>query len=192
MFLLLITISTTSWALPKILVIGDSLAAGYGIDIQHGWVALIQKQLANRYQVINAGISGDTTANGLARLPEALQRHQPKIVVLELGGNDGLRGVPIAVIKNNLEKMIRLAKKSAQQVVLVGVRIPPNYGPQYTQQFQNIYLELAKKYSLPIVPFLLKNVDDQDHLMQADRIHPTQEAQSMIFENVWQVLHKYV
>lgn len=190
--ILLLGASTLCFAAPKILVLGDSLAAGYGIDIQQGWVALLQKKLYDQYEVINAGISGDTTSNGLARLPKMLNLYHPKIVIVELGGNDGLRGIPIPVVRGNLEKIIKLAKVKAEKVVLIGVRLPPNYGPAYTQQFQTMYSELAKKYQLVMVPLLLAGIDENAALMQADRIHPTAAAQQRIFENVWGVLKKYI
>lgn len=176
------------WALPRIVVLGDSLAAGYGIDIQRSWIALLQKQVQSQYEVINAGISGDTTANGAARIAGLLQRYRPKIVIIELGGNDGLRGIPLPVIKANLIKIIEQTKHFTSRILLVGVRLPPNYGPAYTQQFQNMFLDVAKQQAVAVLPLLLAGVDDNAQLMQNDGIHPTAEAQPVIFNNIWRHL----
>lgn len=171
-----------------ILVVGDSLSAAYGIDVESGWVARLQQRLKENkldYKVINASIGGDTTANGRARLPRALAQHQPAVVILELGGNDGLRGLPLEEMKRNLAAMIEASRAEGAQVVLVGIRLPPNYGPRYNQRFHQIYEELAAQYRLPLVPFLLEGVYEQDGLMQPDGIHPTAAAQARMLENVW-------
>jgi acyl-CoA thioesterase-1 len=176
-----------------ILIVGDSISSGYGIDSQKGWATLLQERLQEKkysYQVINASISGDTTSNGLNRLPAALKQYQPQITIIELGGNDGLRGLPIDTIKSNLNRMIQLAKNAGSQIVLLGVRLPPNYGPQYTQLFQQLFLDLAKKENVNLVPLFLSHVDDQPNLMLEDGIHPKEAAQIILLNNVWPVLEK--
>ncbi len=175
-------------AAEKIMVFGDSLSAGYGIDIQQGWVALLQQRLQENnldYTVVNASISGDTTSNGLSRLPDALTQNKPNIVILELGGNDGLRGLPLQVTRANLAKMISLIKDQDGKVLLVGVRLPPNYGLDYITQFQAIYKDLADKYDTRVVPLFLNGVDDQTNLMQQDGIHPNTDGQPILLENIW-------
>jgi acyl-CoA thioesterase-1 len=178
-----------------ILIVGDSISAGYGIDPQKGWVKLLQERLQEKnyaYQVINSSISGDTTSNGLNRLPDLLKQYLPQIAIIELGGNDGLRGIPIDTIKQNLERMIQLAKKAGSQIVLLGVRLPPNYGPQYTQSFQQLFVDLAKKENINLVPLFLNQVDDHTNLMQEDGIHPKEEAQMILLNNVWPTLEKII
>jgi acyl-CoA thioesterase-1 len=176
---------------PTLLVVGDSLAAGYGIDPAHGWVALLARRLADDghpHTVVNASISGDTTAGGLRRLPDLLATHRPEIVLIELGGNDGLRGVPLATFRTNLEALVRSAQDTAQTVVLVGVRMPPNYGPRYAEGFAAVYREVAESSGAVLVPALLAGVGDHLEMMQADGIHPRVEAQPLIVDNVWEVL----
>lgn len=171
-----------------LLVVGDSLSAAYGIDVQSGWVTLLQQRLdaqGSRYKVVNASISGDTTAGGLARLPQALAAQRPEIVIIELGGNDGLRGLPLTQMKNNIAAMITKARAQGARVLLVGIYLPPNYGRQYLERFRAVYRDLAAQYSVPLVPFLLDGVATQSNLMQADGIHPTAEAQPTILENIW-------
>jgi acyl-CoA thioesterase-1 len=173
---------------PVILVLGDSLSAGHGIDYTRGWVSLLQQRLAAQHfpqRVVNASISGETTAGGVSRLPAALASHRPAIVILELGGNDGLRGLPLARMRTNLAKLIELAKAKGARVLLLGMRLPPNYGPRYTNGFQDIYKQLAEKYHVALVPFLLQGVAEQRELMQADNIHPTAQAQPRLLDNVW-------
>jgi acyl-CoA thioesterase-1 len=170
---------------------GDSISAGYGIRIEEGWVALLQSRLREQgyvYQVVNASVSGETTSGGLARLPRALGLHKPKIVILELGGNDGLRGLPLDGIRRNLENMIRASRSAGSLVLLVGMRMPSNYGPQYVLGFHATYQELAKQYAVPLVSFILDGVALDDRLMQSDGIHPTAPAQSRLLDNVWPVL----
>lgn len=186
--LLLILFSPAVFAAEKILVIGDSISAGYGIELKQGWVSLLQQRLQKSgydYEVVNASISGDTTSNGLYRLPAALTQYQPAIVIIELGANDGLRGLPIETIEKNLATMIEAAKKIHSKVLLLGIRIPPNYGLTYTQQFQAIYPKLAQHYQTALVPLVLKGIDEQPELIQADELHPTAEAQMILLENVW-------
>jgi acyl-CoA thioesterase-1 len=174
---------------PVILVFGDSISAGYGLaHVEQGWVALLQTRLKEQeygYQVVNASVSGETTAGGLARLPRALMLHQPKIVILELGGNDGLRALPIAQMRANLVRMIDLSTAAGAEVLLLGMRIPPNYGPEYTEQFRLCYTELARDKKLPLVPFLLNDIALKPNLMQADGIHPNELGQPILMANIW-------
>ncbi len=174
---------------PVILVFGDSISAGYGLArVEQGWVALLQTRLKVEdygYQVINASVSGETTAGGLARLPRALDLHHPKIVILELGGNDGLRALPIAQMRANLVRMVELAAAAGARVLLLGMRIPPNYGPEYTEQFRSTYSDLARDKKLPLVPFLLADIAQSPNLMQGDGIHPNELGQPKLLANVW-------
>lgn len=176
---------------PKILILGDSLSAAYGLERQQGWVSLLRQWLIDQgyaYTVINAAISGETTQGGLTRLPQLLKTHQPEIVFIELGGNDGLRGQPIPNTKANLAQMIELAQASGAEVVLGGIMIPPNYGPRYTQMFSQMYPSLAKEYDTAVIPFILQGIAGQPNLMQADQIHPKAQAQPMLLDNIWPVL----
>ena len=176
---------------PVILVLGDSLSAGYGIPVERGWVNLLQLRLAERsfpHRVVNASISGDTTAGGLSRLPTALERDHPAIVILELGANDGLRGQPIMTLAANLSRLIEQAQQAGSRVLLAEMRIPPNYGPAYTQKFQATFGQLAKHYDIPLIPFLLDGVAGDQALIQDDGLHPRAEAQGRILDNVWAVL----
>lgn len=165
---------------PVILVMGDSISAGFGVPLQQGWVALLQRNVQQRQpqlQVINASISGETTQGGLTRLPALLKQHQPDLTIIELGGNDGLRGTPIPVIRRNLERMVQLAQAAGSDVMLLGMQIPPNYGARYTELFSRSFTELAERYELPVVPFLLDGIATEPGLMQSDGIHPTTAAQ---------------
>ena len=173
-----------------LLILGDSLSAGYGFNSKQSWVTLLERRLEDmqsEYQVINASISGDTTGNGLARLPHALDTYHPHIVIIALGGNDGLRGLPVDTIRNNLAYMITLSHRHGARVLLIGVRLPPNYGPTYTQQFSALYQQLAKTYQVPLIPKLLKGIAGTkgNGLMQVDGIHPTEKAQTQLLENIW-------
>lgn len=174
-----------------ILVLGDSMSAGYGIKVEEGWVALLQQRLRQQgygYRVVNASVSGETTTGGLTRLPRALEIHKPAIVILELGGNDGLRGLAPATVRANLERMIDVSHRARARVVLVGMKIPPNYGPRYTQAFERIFSDLARQYRLPLVPFLLDKVALTPGMMQDDGLHPTAEGQPVMLDNVWPTL----
>jgi len=174
-----------------LLVVGDSLSAAYGIDAATGWVAQLQQRLRQQradYTVINASISGDTSANGRARLPRALAQHRPALVVIELGGNDGLRGLPLAQMKRNLAEMVRAAKRTGARVLLVGIKLPPNYGQRYTRDFERVYQDVAKEQRVPLVPHLLDGVAGVDGLMQSDGIHPTAAGQPRMLDNVWPAL----
>ena len=191
--LMLIAASASATAeTPVILVFGDSISAGYGLArVEQGWVTLLQTRLKEQeygYQVVNASVSGETTAGGLARLPRALMLHQPKIVILELGGNDGLRALPIAQMRANLVRMIDLSTAAGAKVLLLGMRMPPNYGPDYTQQFSSSYSEIARDKKLPLVPFLLNDIALSPNLMQADGIHPNELGQPQLLANVWPTL----
>ena len=172
-------------------MLGDSLSSGYGLNGAASWVTLLESRLRDEgyeYDVVNASIAGDTSAGGLSRLPRLLEVHAPEVVVLELGGNDGLRGQPVSALRGNLERMIELVKGSGARVVLAGIQIPPNYGPQYTQQLAAVYPDLAQKYELSLVEFLMDGVALNANLMQADRIHPNADGQPIMLENVWAVL----
>jgi acyl-CoA thioesterase I len=174
-----------------ILVFGDSLSAAYGIRPEQGWVALLAQRLRSQgygYEIVNASMTGETTSGGVERLPRALQMHQPAVVILELGGNDGLRGLPVNVTRENLGQMVRLAQAAAARVLLVGIRIPPNYGPRYTEEFASMFPELASQYHLPLVPFLLEKVALDPARMQADGIHPNALGELPVLDTVWPYL----
>ena len=176
-----------------ILIVGDSLSAGYGLSSGEGWVDLLTKKLtAEKFSatVTNASISGDTTAGGLSRLPALLAKHKPTVVVIELGGNDGLRGSPVAVARANLLKMAELSKAAGAKVLMVGMRMPPNFGPSYTAQFEAMYGEVAKAVNGGLVPFFLEKIATDLSKFQADRIHPTAAAQPALLDTVWPALAK--
>ena len=182
-------------AAKNILVVGDSLSAGYGLKPNQGWVSLLQQRLHQRnpkynveYNVVNASITGDTTQGGLARLPAAIERFKPAIVIIELGGNDGLRGFKLQVTRQNLESMIQASHQADAKVLLLGVQLPANYGRQFRQKFQQIYLDLAENQQIASVPFFLEGVAETRELMLPDGIHPAAEAQPIILENVWPAL----
>ena len=178
-----------------VMVLGDSLSAGYGIEIEQGWVRLLQGRLDTRgfaHRVVNASISGDTTRGGLARLDRALQEARPSIVIIELGGNDGLRGLALAETRSNLSAIIDAVVSHGAHVLLVGIRLPPNYGPAYTKRFESIFVELAEQFSIPLVPFLLEGVALDQSLMQGDGLHPKAEAQPTLLENVWPYLEALI
>lgn len=173
---------------PTILVFGDSISAAYGIRVEEGWVSLLQKKLASQgygYRVVNASVSGETTGGGLARLPRALEQHRPAILILELGGNDALRGLPLADVRSNLDGMIRKSQAAGARVVLAGMRMPPNYGPRYSQEFQAIYSDLSREHRVPLIPFVLQDVALDATLMQADGIHPNAQAQPKLLNEIW-------
>ncbi len=178
----------TLHAAAKILVVGDSLSAAYGIEKERGWVALLQRRLQEQafgYQVINASISGDTTRGGLSRLPTALQREKPRVLIIALGGNDGLRGFSPEQTRSNLRAMIAKGRDAGARVLLLGVKLPENYGRAFTEKFHRIYLELASEQGVALVPFFLEGVAETRALMQPDGIHPAAEAQPRILDNVW-------
>ena len=172
-----------------VVVFGDSISAAYGLDVDKGWVAKLQQKLANAKPkaraVVNASVSGETTQGGLSRLPAVLAQHKPSVLVLELGGNDGLRGQPVPLMEQNLRAMIALARKSGAKVLLVGIRIPPNYGKGYTDAFAAVYPRIARDEHVPLVPFLLDGVAGNPALMQQDGIHPAANGQDRLMDNVW-------
>lgn len=173
---------------PKILVLGDSISAGYGLAANEGWVSLLQNRLKAQgygYRVVNASVTGETTTGGLARLPRALSLHRPSIVVIELGGNDGLRGLPLDTSRANLQKMIDLSRKAGAAVLLLGMKIPPNYGPRYANEFERLYADLARRNKLAFEPFFLDKIALADGMMQEDGIHPTAKAQPIMLETLW-------
>ena len=183
--------SAGSSPLPKILIFGDSLSAAYGIGEDEGWVTLLAERLAqedSELEVVNGSVSGETTTGGRARLPSLLERYNPAFVLIELGGNDGLRGLPLSLMRENLTDMIQLSQTSGATVLIAGMQIPPNYGPRYTEPFFAQYAELAEEFDLYLIPFLIDGIPQQPELMQADGIHPKAEAQSMILDNFWPVL----
>lgn len=188
-----------AWAYPlhagavnkTIVVLGDSLSAGFGLEMRESWVSLLQQKLSAEgygYQVVNASISGDTTSGGLARLPRVLQQHRPGIVIVELGGNDGLRGLPVQRLRANLQQMISLASDAGARVVLAGIQIPPNYGLTYARAFAQVYPEVARERDVPLIEFILDDVALDPDLMQADGIHPNAAGQPIILDTVWSVL----
>jgi acyl-CoA thioesterase-1 len=174
-----------------ILVFGDSLSAGYGLALSRGWVALLEERLQRErahYIVANASISGDTSAGGRARIDAALERHKPDVVILELGANEGLRGLPLAQMKSNLGAIIDRSRKSGARVLLVGMKLPPNYGPDYTAGFERVFADLAREKKVPLVPFMLEGFAEDAGYFQPDRIHPNEKAQPLIVERIWPAL----
>ncbi len=174
-----------------IVVVGDSLSSGYGIAAEQSWVAMLEDRLRSEgygSRVVNASIAGDTSSGGLARLPRLLATHDPTLVVIELGGNDGLRGQPVTALRDNLAKMIELCKASGADVLLAGIQMPPNYGQAYSQALAAVYPELAQRFDTALVDFILEDVALNRELMQADGIHPNAAGQKVVFANVWRVL----
>ncbi|MFM8245477.1 MAG: arylesterase [Burkholderiaceae bacterium] len=172
----------------NLLVLGDSISAEYGLPRDSGWVNLLQKRLADDklgFNVVNASISGETTAGGLTRLPALLQQHKPTVLIIELGGNDGLRGLSLAATQANLREMIKSADRIGARVLLLGMRVPPNYGPDYSKRFAAMYQGLARERNVKLVPFLFAGLEDTERFFQQDRIHPNQRAQSVMLDNVW-------
>lgn len=175
-------------AAPTILVMGDSLSAGYGIQVEQGWVTLLEQRLQRQgygYRVVNASVSGETTRGAATRLPRALALHKPSILIIELGGNDGLRGLPLGASRANLVAMVEQAHAIGTRVVLVGMKIPPNYGPRYSRDFEAVFATIAERYKLAFVPFFLDFVALDAERMQADGIHPNAVAQPFLLDNLW-------
>ena len=172
----------------KVLVWGDSLSAAYGIPVDKGWVSLLQEQYKDELDIVNGSISGETTQGGLSRLPEALALHKPTLLLLELGANDGLRGIQTATMQENLQQMIVMSQEAGAKVALLGIRIPLNYGFTYTQKFEKVYVDLAEKFELPLLPFLLETVALDYDLMQSDGLHPTADAQPKVLAHVMTML----
>ncbi|MGH8704774.1 MAG: arylesterase [Burkholderiales bacterium] len=178
-------------AAPKILVFGDSLSSGYGIAERRGWVALLEERLRRErldYIVVNASISGETTSGGRARLRKMLDEHRPAVVVLALGANDGLRGLPVGELKKNLAAMIEQSQKAGSRVLLVGMKLPPNYGPDYTRAFDGAFAELAKRHRTALLPFMFEGLGERTEYFLPDRIHPNETAQPALLENIWAAL----
>lgn len=174
-----------------ILVFGDSLSAGYGLGLDQAWPSLLAQRLAQEksdYRVVNASVSGDTTAGGRSRLPAALQRYQPSLVIIALGGNDGLRGLPVRAMQENLAAMARASREAGARVLLLGLDMPPNYGPQYREKFRAAYAEAARQEGAALVPFMLGGFAERTEYFLPDRIHPTAAAQPLILDTVWRVL----
>lgn len=194
LFCLLMSISSWAQVKPVVLILGDSLSAEYGLPRGSGWVTLLEGQLIkdkSPWSVFNASISGETSSGGLSRLPILLSQKKPGIVLIELGANDALRGLPVNQTETNLRKMIQMSKKSGAKVLLCGIQIPPNYGQNYTMQFKELYAQLAKQERIELLPFFLEGVATRPELFQADRLHPNVEAQSVIFQNVWGSMAPY-
>ena len=197
LFCLLMVFNNSVFAANKtpatILVLGDSLSGAWGIDTNEGWVALLQQHISKQgydYKVINASVSGDTSRTGLSRIDAALQEHKPAIVIVALGGNDGLRGLAFSEIESSLASIIERCQKNGARVLLSAVRLPPNYGPVYIEQFASLYQRLSERYGIPLVPRMLDQVAENRELMQEDGIHPKAEAQPQIMQNVWVGLEK--
>jgi acyl-CoA thioesterase-1 len=176
---------------PVLLILGDSLSAGYGMDREQSWVSLLDTRLKEggySYRIFNSSISGDTSQGGLARLPRLLERYQPEIVIIELGANDGLRGIDPLVTRENLTRMIEQSQAVGARVLLAGIKLPPNYGDAYLQKFESIYGDLAREFDTLLVPFFMEGVALQPDLLQADNIHPNEKGQPVLLDNVWEVL----
>lgn len=191
LLLLLLTYSAAA-STPSIVVFGDSLSSGFGLSTGQGWVELLKQRLHSQdynYRVINASIAGDTTASALSRLPQALS-HQPSILIVELGGNDGLRGLSLSSMEKNLRQIIQKSRKQNIKVLLVGMQIPPNYGPLFSREFTKTFQRLSQELDVPLVPFLLRGLEERRNLFQQDQIHPKAEAQSIMLDNIWQELKK--
>lgn len=191
--IILTTIASTGTLYAKtIMIVGDSISAGYGLNPEQGWVKLLQKRLDQTYpkqhKVINASVSGETTSGALARLPKLLTTHKPDIVVIELGGNDGLRGQPPQIIQQNLSQLVQQSKKTNAKVILFGMKIPPNYGSAYTKAFENNYTIVAKQHNISLLPFFLEGVAGNNKLMQQDLIHPNAQAQPKLLNLAWKYI----
>ena len=187
----LLCLPLAAWAGGTILVYGDSLSAAYGLPQDAGWAALLQARLKQQsldYTVSNVSVSGETTSGGAARIAEVLKTHKPKIIIVELGANDGLRGLPPQEMRANLARILSASRRAKARVLLVGMRMPPNYGASYTREFAAVYTDLARAYKTALVPYLLEGMDQQRALFQADDLHPTAAAQPILLENVWKLL----
>jgi len=188
---LLLCLPLAAWAGGTILVYGDSLSAAYGLSQDAGWPILLQarlKQEGSHYTVTNVSVSGETTSGGAARIAEVLKTHKPKVIIVELGANDGLRGLPPREMRANLAKILSASRRARARVLLVGMRMPPNYGASYTREFAAVYADLAREYKTALVPYLLQGMDQRRELFQADDMHPTAAAQTILLENVWKSL----
>lgn len=176
-----------------VLILGDSISAGYGINVEQGWVSKLQQRLdrtaPKQHKVVNASVSGETTSGALARLPRLLSTYKPNIVVIELGGNDALRGQPPVSIQNNLNRLVSLSKNAKAKPVLLGMKIPPNYGAAYSKAFEQTYSTVAKTHNVPLLPFFLQEIGGNRKLMQQDLVHPTAAAQTILLDNAWPVIN---
>lgn len=191
---LLLVLALPAWA-QNILLVGDSISAAFGLEIQQGWVTLLQQRLQQQgypHRVVNASVSGDTTAGGLARLPALLSEHQPQLVVIELGGNDGLRALPLGNMQQNLSAMVEQAQTAGAQVIVLGMRIPPNYGPRYTHAFEQVFRDVAQQHDVALLPFLLEGVGGVEGMMQNDGVHPTAAAQPLLLDNAWPLVQLWL
>ena len=191
LFVLFLTAGAQSADVPAVLVFGDSLSAGYGIDVDQSWPALLQSRLASlgyEHRVVNASISGETTEGGVTRIESTLDNFSPDLIILELGGNDGLRGFPPERIRENLRKIIESSKTEGTAVVLLGIRIPTNYGPRYTKAFEDVYRELAQQLNVPWIEFFMDGIAMNDDLLQDDGIHPNALAQPILLNNAWPII----
>ena len=180
-----------AWAGGTILVYGDSLSAAYGLSQDAGWAHLLQTRLKQEgfdYTVANVSISGETSSGGAARIAAALKDHKPKVVIVELGANDGLRGLPTAGMRTNLAKIVKTSQKAGARVLLVGMQMPPNYGASYTREFAAVYTDIARRYKTALLPFLFEGIAERRDLFQADNLHPTAAAQPILLENIWKAL----
>lgn len=187
----LLCLPLAAWAGGTILVYGDSLSAAYGLTQDAGWAALLQARLKQQrldYTVSNVSVSGETTSGGAARIAQVLKTHRPKVIIVELGANDGLRGLPVREMRANLAQILSASRRARARVLLVGMRMPPNYGASYTQEFAAVYADLAREYKTALVPYLLQGMDQRRELFQADDLHPTAAAQPILLENVWKAL----
>jgi acyl-CoA thioesterase-1 len=187
----LVLAAVPSFAARTVMVFGDSLSAAYNLAAEQGWVSLLGERITREklpWRVVNASVSGETTAGGLRRMAEDLKRHKPAVVVIALGANDALRGQPVAGMRSNLEQMIKLARQARAEPVLVGLMIPPNYGIDYAAEFRDMYPSIAAKSRVPLVPFLLEGIADKPEMFQRDQLHPTAQAQARIADNVWPAL----
>jgi len=189
--LLIIVCGASAANPPTVLVIGDSLSAGYGIDVDQSWTTLLQSRLQSQgyeHRVVNASITGDTTEGGASRIAAALENFGPDLVILELGGNDGLRGIPPDTMKDNLRSIIETSQQSGASVIMLGIRIPTNYGQRYTSAFEGVYRELAEQLQIPWIEFFMEAVALDETLMQADGIHPNAKAQPILLDNAWPIV----
>lgn len=187
----LMCLPLTAWAGGTVLIYGDSLSAAYGLSQDAGWPTLLQarlKQKAMDYTVLNASISGETTSGGAARIAQTLKAHQPTVIIVALGANDGLRGLALGQMRANLAKIVRASQKAKSRVLLVGMRLPPNYGETYTRPFAQVYVDLAREYKTALAPFMLEGMAEQRELFQSDNMHPTAQAQPIILDNIWTAL----
>ena len=184
-------VAATASEPPVLLILGDSLSAGYGMDREKSWVSLLETRLRDSgysYRILNSSISGDTSQGGLARIPRLLDRYQPQIVILELGANDGLRGINPVITRENMTSMIQQSQAIGARVLLAGIKLPPNYGSAYLQQFESMYGDLANEFGTLLVPFFMEGVAMRPDLLQADNIHPNEKGQPVLLDNIWKVL----